>query len=405
MAAVYSGAFRSLAVAVWRASFFGFSQRAGLGMIGSRPRAEISCCPGLRFLPYSALVLAALVQDLIARKNLTTSQIVEAVEQLVDEAVPTALKAEFLISLGRKGETDEEITGFARELRARSVRPLLDARLRDSEILDVVGTGGDRLSTFNISTGTALIASAAGVVVAKHGNRASTSSIGSADVLEALGIPCDLGPEEAAISLQEHGFAFFFAPRYHPAFRHIIPARRLCAEQGQSTVFNLLGPLLNPAGPSTMLMGVPRPELCSSMAAVLQQLGVRRAMTVCGAVPGLNGSARYLDEISPLGPTTIAEFYQPLGFTSSTLMPDSFPLQPASLADLRGGDRDYNAALLQNILSGTDRGPRRDAVLLNSSAALFVAGAVRSMAEGWDKAGEVIDSGAATAKLHELRRK
>jgi anthranilate phosphoribosyltransferase len=138
---------------------------------------------------------------------------------------------------------------------------------------------------------------------------------------------------------------------------------------------------------------------------VLQQLGVRRAMTVCGAVPGLNGSARYLDEISPLGPTTIAEFYQPLGFTSSTLMPDSFPLQPASLADLRGGDRDFNAALLQNILSGTDRGPRRDAVLLNSSAALFVAGAVRSMAEGWDKAGEVIDSGAATAKLHELRRK
>jgi anthranilate phosphoribosyltransferase len=374
-------------------------------MIGSCARAEISCCPGLRFLPYSALVLAALVQDLIARKNLTTSQIVEAVEQLVDEAVPTPLKAEFLISLGRKGETDEEITGFARELRARSVRPLLDARLRDSEILDVVGTGGDRLSTFNISTGTALIASAAGVVVAKHGNRASTSSIGSADVLEALGIPCDLGPEEAAISLQEHGFAFFFAPRYHPAFRHIIPARRLCAEQGQSTVFNLLGPLLNPAGPSTMLMGVPRPELCSSMAAVLQQLGVRRAMTVCGAVPGLNGSARYLDEISPLGPTTIAEFYQPLGFTSSTLMPDSFPLQPASLADLRGGDRDFNAALLQNILSGTDRGPRRDAVLLNSSAALFVAGAVRSMAEGWDKAGEVIDSGAATAKLHELRRK
>jgi anthranilate phosphoribosyltransferase len=353
---------------------------------------------------YAALVLAALVHDLTARKNLTTSQIVQAVEQLVDEAVPTALKAEFLISLGRKGETDEEITGFARELRARSVRPMLDAKLRDSEILDVVGTGGDRLGTFNISTGAALVASASGVVVAKHGNRASTSSTGSADVLEALGIPCDLGPEEAVASLQQHGFAFFFAPKYHPAFRHIIPARRLCAEQGQSTVFNLLGPLLNPACPSTMLMGVPRPELCGSMAAVLQRLGVRRAMTVCGSVPEVDGT-RYLDEISPLGPTTIAEFYQPLGFTTSTLMPDSFPLQPAKLEDLRGGDRNHNAALLENILSGKDRGPRRDAVLLNSAAALFVAGAVRTMSAGWDKAGEVIDSGIAAAKLQALRRK
>ncbi len=336
------------------------------------------------------MVLAALVQDLTARKNLTTSQIVQAVEQLIDETVPTVLKAEFLISLGRKGETDEEITGFARELRARAVRPQLDEKLRDSVILDVVGTGGDRLGTFNISTGAALIASAAGVLVAKHGNRASTSSTGSADVLEALGIPCDLGPEEAVASLQLHGFA---------------PARRLCAEQGQSTVFNVLGPLLNPACPSAMLVGVSRPELCGSLAVVLQQLGVRRAMTVCGAVPGAIGATRYLDELSPLGPTTIAEFYQPRALASPTLLPDSFPLQPATLEDLRGGDRDHNAALLQRILSGKDRGPRRDAVLLNSAAALFVAGAVRTMSEGWDKAGEVIDSGRAAAKLDALRRK
>jgi len=160
----------------------------------------------------------------------------QAVEQLVAEAVPVAVKADFLTQLARKGESTEEIAAFARELRARSIQPVLDGESRAGEILDVVGTGGDRLSTFNISTTVALIAAAAGVVVAKHGNRASTSPVGSADVMEALGIPFDLGPEEAARSLREHGFAFFFAPKYHPAFRHIIPARKLCAERGQTTI-------------------------------------------------------------------------------------------------------------------------------------------------------------------------
>src|SRR5262249_27167332 len=149
---------------------------------------------------------------------------------------------------------------FARQLRARALQPIIDGELRRGEILDVVGTGGDRLSTFNISTTVALIAAAAGVVVAKHGNRASTSPIGSADVMEALGIPFELGPEEAVRFLGKHGFAFFFAPKYHPAFRHIVPARKLCAERGQSTIFNFLGPLLNPARPSAMLIGVPRPD-------------------------------------------------------------------------------------------------------------------------------------------------
>jgi anthranilate phosphoribosyltransferase len=282
---------------------------------------------------------------------------------------------------------------------------VLDAKLRAVEILDVVGTGGDRLSTFNISTAVALVAAAAGVLVAKHGNRASTSSIGSADVLEALGIPFDLGPEEAVRSLHEHGFAFFFAPKYHPAFRHIVPARKLCAERGQSTIFNFLGPLLNPACPSAMLIGVPRPELCEPLARVLQSLGARRAMVVCGTVTDETGAPRYLDEISPLGPTTVAEFYQKHALTQSTLSIESFPLQPGTLADLRGGDRQVNATIIRDVLAGRERGPKRDAVLLNAAAALFVGGRARSIGEGWDVAAAVIDSGQAHHKLEQLTRK
>ena len=164
-------------------------------------------------------------------------------------------------------------------------RRRIEKNWRDSrEILDVVGTGGDRLSTFNISTTVAILCAAAGVAVAKHGNRAVTSSVGSADVIEALGIRVDLSPADAARALREHGFAFFFAPNFHPAFKNIAPARKLCAERGQRTIFNILGPLLNPARPSAMLVGVPRPELCEPMARALQSLGARRGMVVCGSV-------------------------------------------------------------------------------------------------------------------------
>ena len=348
-------------------------------------------------------MLDKLTRQLAAANPLTDEEVRLAFEQLVDEAVPAPAKADFLTALARKGETAGEITAFARELRGRAVQPILDRETRGGVILDVVGTGGDRLSTFNISTTVALLASAAGVRVAKHGNRASTSPIGSADVMEALGIPFDLGPEEAARALREHGFAFFFAPKYHPAFRHIIPARKLCAARGQSTIFNFLGPLLNPAQPTAALVGVPRPELCEPLASVLQALGVRRAMVVSGAVPGEAGTVRYLDELSPLGPTTIAEFYQERALACSTLPADAFPLQPVELSDLRGGDRELNAAIIRRILQGEERGPKRDAVLLNAAAALFVAGCTRTMAEGWDLAAQTIDSGKAGAKLAELQ--
>lgn len=349
-------------------------------------------------------MLDQLTRQLAAATALTDDEVRLAVAQLVDETVPAQTKADFLTHLARKGETTGEIMAFARELRSRSVQPALDGEMRAGIILDVVGTGGDRLSTFNISTTVALLAAAAGVRVAKHGNRASTSPIGSADVMEALGIPFDLGPEEAVRSLLEHGFAFFFAPKYHPAFRHVVPARRLCAERGQGTIFNFLGPLLNPAQPSAALIGVPRPDLCEPLACALQSLGVRRAMVVCGSVPVEGEDVRHLDELSPLGPSTIAEFYQERALTCSVLSTELFPLQPTVLADLRGGDRDCNAAIIRRILHGEERGPKRDAVLLNAAAALFVADRTRSLAEGWGLAAETIDSGRARAKLEELRR-
>jgi anthranilate phosphoribosyltransferase len=342
-------------------------------------------------------VLESVTQQLRRSISLTAAQVTAVVQQLIDEQVASAGKADFLTAFATKGETAEEIACFARELLGRSIPLPLDAETRAREILDVCGTGGDRLNTFNISTTVALIAASADITVAKHGNRAVTSQAGSADVLEALGVRVDLTPQQAADFLRDHHFAFLFAPRYHPAFKNIGPVRKLCAERGQRTIFNFLGPLLNPARPTAQLIGVPRPELCDPMARVLQALGVRRGMVVSGAV----GSA-YLDEFSTLGDNFVAEFYQERGFACSTFSPDQFPLQKATLEALCGSDAARNAAIVSQLLSGKDRGPKRDAVLLNSAAALFVAGRCKSMAEGWDSAAELIDSGRAGAKLEEL---
>lgn len=347
-------------------------------------------------------MLAELQRQLLGRAPLSTDQVGHAVRALISESVPAETKADFLGALSAKGESVGEIAAFARELRALSVEPVLDPATRAGEILDVCGTGGDRLNTFNISTTVAIIAAAAGVTVAKHGNRAVTSQSGSADVLEALGIRVDLDPAQAARMLREHRFAFFFAPRYHPAFKHIAPARKLCAERGQRTIFNFLGPLLNPARPSAQLIGVPRPELCEPIARVLQSLGVRRGMVVCGRIPLPGGGDAWLDELSTLGETRVAEFYQERGFHASSLPTGAFPVQPGELKDLIGSDRGANAELLRQILRGNERGPKRDAVLANAAAALFVASRVSSFAEGWDLAGEVIDSGQAFRKLSDL---
>jgi anthranilate phosphoribosyltransferase len=342
-------------------------------------------------------VLNIFKQQLAQSVHLSDEQIAAAVNQLVDETVSAEQKADFLCGLAVKRETTSEIAAFARELRARSIAPPLDAETRARPILDVCGTGGDRLNTFNISTTVAIICAAADVTVAKHGNRAVTSQAGSADVLETLGVRIELTPEEAARRLKEHHFAFFFAPHFHPAFKHISAARKLCAERGQRTIFNFLGPLLNPARPTAQLVGVPRPELCPALAEVLQKLGVQRGMVVSGQV----GDA-WLDELSTLGENTVAEFYQERGFATSVISPGHFPIQAAALADLKGGNREANAEIIRRLLRNEDKGPRRDAVLLNAGAALFVASKTRSVSEGWELAERILDDGRAKKKLDQL---
>ncbi len=349
-------------------------------------------------------MLEILTTQLAANQSLSAEQVRDAVEKLTDEKIPAPAKADFLIALAQKGETPEEIAAFAAALREKSVPPPIEKNWRESrEILDIVGTGGDRLGTFNISTTSAILCAAAGVAVAKHGNRAVTSQAGSADVLEALGIKISLSPAAAARELQEKNFAFFFAPNFHPAFKNIAAARKICAERGQRTIFNFLGPLLNPARPSAMLVGVPRAELCEPLAHVLQSLGVRRAMVVSGQVQSPKSKAQsQIDELSTLGENFVAEFYHERGFTASILSLENFPLQPAALEDLLGSDKFQNAEITRKILRGEERGPKRDAVLINAGAGLFVAGKVKSLAAGWDLAGETIDSGAAKSKLAEL---
>lgn len=346
---------------------------------------------------YVKPVLETLTQQLKGGASLAEPQIKEAVAELVQENIPAQTKADFLAALSAKYETEEELAGFARELREMSVVPPLSESVRSGEILDIVGTGGDRLHTFNISTTTSLLVASAGVRVAKHGNRAVTSKSGSADVLEALGIRLDASPAATAEMLEKHGFAFFFAPQFHPAFRHIAPARKICAQNGVRTIFNLLGPLLNPARPTAQLTGVPDPRWCRPIAAAHQALGVRRAMVVCGQAEGA-----WLDEFSTSGSNTIAEYFPEKDIVVSTMEFGPMPLQPAKLADLTGGDAATNAQILRDILTGKERGPKRDAVLLNAGAALFVVGRARSMGDGVELADQLIASGQAEAKLREL---
>ncbi|MGY8650157.1 MAG: anthranilate phosphoribosyltransferase [Verrucomicrobiia bacterium] len=342
-------------------------------------------------------MLNLLTEQLRGRTDLSSEQVIDAVEQMTSEEILPEVKAEFLTALAAKGESTEELAAFAGELRARATTVPLDDATRAGTILDVCGTGGDGLNTFNISTTVSILCAAAGVTVAKHGNRAITSRSGSADVLAALGIPTDLSPAAAAASMAAHDFAFLFAPLYHPAFKNIAPARKLCAEAGKRTLFNFLGPLLNPARPTAQLIGVPRAELTEPMAKVLQTLGIQRGMVVCGSADG-----KPMDELSTLGENSIAEFYQDRGFATSTLSPADFQLSDATLEDLAGGDAETNAGLIRSILNGEDKGPKREAVLLNTGAALFVANAADSISAGMDLAAAVIDDGRAADKLAAL---
>lgn len=344
-----------------------------------------------------------MIQDLIAQleqgKDLTRDQALAGVECLVEESISPETKADFLSALAKKGETLDEISTIASFLRDKAIRPPGIESLEGEDIIDVCGTGGDHLNTFNVSTTVALLLAAEGIKVAKHGNRAITSRSGSADVLMALGIPVDLTPEQAVQSLKDNNFAFFFAIHYHPVFKHIGPARKICAERGQRTIFNFLGPLLNPARPTCQLIGVALPDRCEIMAEVLRSLGIRRGMVASGKVDG----TRFMDEFSICGDTRITEFYQDRGVSSSDFEISHLPLDANVIEDLEGGDAEHNAGIIESILNGETRGAKRDVVLLNTAAALLVADRAASITEGWDKAAAIIDSGKATQFLKSLR--
>jgi len=293
----------------------------------------------------------------------------------------------YLMGLRMKGETADEIAGSARAMRANATHiPTRAGR----DLLDTCGTGGDKSGTFNISTTVAFVAAAAGIPVAKHGNRASTSKCGSADVLAALGVNLDLLPEQVGQCVDEIGIGFLFAVKLHPSMRHVSSARR---ELGVRTIFNILGPLTNPAGAQRQLMGVFTPDITDLLAHVLGALGSKSAMIVSG----YGG----IDELVTTGPNHVSH-YADGKVTTYELDPLEYGFQGAHIHDLVGGDAATNALILRGVLSGEVDGPKRDVVVLNAGAALLAGGLVNDLGEGIALARDVIGSGAALAKLDEF---
>lgn len=342
------------------------------------------------------ITLESLTPKVAAGGELSPDEVADAIRSLLDAGTADGTKAEFLIALARKGETAGEIAAFALQLRARAVNPQIDAEKFGGVLLDVVGTGADMAHTFNISSCTMFVVAAAGVAVAKHGNRAITSKCGSADVLAALGAKIELPPDAARHCLETAGVTFFFAPLYHPAFKVIAPVRKKLAEHKQRTVFNILGPLLNPARPTHQLIGVFDRALVGKYAEVLRLLGLKHAMVVHG-----DG----LDEFSMMGVNTVAEVWgDRIEETARDFRVPHSELRVMEVkpSELAGGDPATNAQIVREVLSGAHRGPRRDIVLLNAAAALVVSELAQDFGAGWKRAAELIDSGAAMEKLEKF---
>jgi anthranilate phosphoribosyltransferase len=326
--------------------------------------------------------ISGLLEKLMRRENLSVDEAADAMEAIMGgDATPAQIGA-LLVGLTMKGERPAEIVGLAKTMRAHAVQ--LSKTFEN--VFDTCGTGGDRSGTFNISSAAALVVAAAGLRVAKHGNRSVSSMCGSADVYEALGVNIAAEPATVEASLETVGIAFFFAPTFHPSMRHAGPVRR---ELAVRTAFNLLGPLTNPAGTKSQLVGVPHSELTELIARALLLLGSSRAWVVHGA----DG----IDEMSTTGHTKISECRN--GAVSTFYVhPSDFGMPKAERSDLQGGDAATNAAILREILAG-EKGPRRDVVLVNAGASLFVGGVALSVREGIELAARAIDSGSARAKL------
>ncbi len=338
------------------------------------------------------------ISKVVLRQDLLETEMIEVMNQIMGgEATPAQVGA-FITALRMKGETIEEITGAARVMRDHAtpirVGKALDIdreeiNLDRETVLDTCGTGGSGTKSFNISTTVAFVVSACGAKVAKHGNRSISSACGSADVLEALGVNLNVTPEQVESCINEVGVGFLFAPALHGAMKHAIGPRR---EIGIRTIFNILGPLTNPAGADRQVLGVYDEKLVEVLAKVLVKLGCQRGFVVHGQ----DG----MDEITLTGPTRIAEINEGK-VTLSTIEPEDFGLRRCLLTDLQGGDAEENAAIVKDVLAGAE-GPRRDVVLLNAAYALIAAGIVESVDAGLQKARNVIDEGLAKAKLEGL---
>jgi len=341
-------------------------------------------------------IITEAVRALVDRRDLTRLEAAAAMEAIMSGAATNAQIAAFLTALRMKGETVEELIGFAQVMREKvvKVRPragdVVGATGTDREMLiDTCGTGGDASGTFNVSTATAFVVAGAGLRVAKHGNRSVSSLCGSADVVETLGIDIELSPAQVATCIDEVGIGFLYAPLLHTAMKHVMAARR---EMGVRTVFNMLGPLTNPAGANAQVIGVYAAALADPLARVLAELGTLRAFVVHGA----DG----LDEISNTGESHISEVHEGV-VRSSTVRPEDFGMPRAAIRDLQGGDREENARIIRLVLGG-EAGPRRDIVLMNAAAALVVGNKAQDLKEGVALAAASIDGGSAARKLEDL---
>ena len=328
------------------------------------------------------------IVKIVDKQDLSYDEAYSVMNEIMSGETSPTQNAAFLAALSTKStkaETIDEIAGCAAAMRDHALKVP-----HDMDVLEIVGTGGDNAHSFNISTTSALVIAASGVKVAKHGNRAASSLCGTADCLEALGVNLDLSPEKCVELLKKIGICFFFAQKYHTSMKYVGPIRK---ELGIRTVFNILGPLTNPASPNMQLLGVYDASLVEPLARVLTSLGVKSGMVVYGTDK--------LDEISASAPTLVCEFRDG-NYKTYTITPEQFGFTSCKKEDLVGGTPAENAAITLGILKGEDKGPKRNAVLLNAGAALYIAGKADSFENGIKLAGELIDNGAALAKLQEF---
>jgi anthranilate phosphoribosyltransferase len=340
----------------------------------------------------SALPLAELTAQLVAGRDLSPGQVALAAAALAATEVGDDAKAEFLVALATKGETAAEVAAFATEFRARAVNPGVEAWA--AEAIDIVGTGGDHAGGFNISSLVVLVLASAGVKVMKHGNRGITSKCGSADLLAALGVNLEASPEKQRQALAELGFAFFFAPAYHPAFRHITPVRRALAAKGQRTIFNILGPLVNPGRPARILLGAFSPAWVPRLAGALEVLGTEAGLVAHGLI----GPDRGIDELTTATVNQVRGVGR-LREVDGEWRAADFGLRAGPFAELQGGDLVTNLALVDALLDGRAPAGLVDTIALNAAVALWICGQAAQPAEGVARARDLLLGGAVRRKI------